>query len=331
MSTEIVRREDRSVARVEGQMGLEPRNMDELGRFAKMAYESGLFKDLKSMSAAGVKIAAGAEFGIKPIASLRSLHVFQGKVEMSATLILGLCKQAGYRYKVLQSDEQAARLEWYGPDGELLGPPVGFTIEQARKAGLLNKGPWQSYTEDMLWARAVSRGARRYCPEVVHGVYVDGEISQAPRSQPTRTMPQPTPAIYDPANNPEGAAAADAHTEQLADPDQHPGEGWQKANRRLRAVMREAGVSVEEIRACSEHLHGSATSKALPGEQLHTLADAIENKPDEQALANDVNQFRLLLTDSPSETDALELRNDHCDTPWRVIALERALFGGGEG
>lgn len=331
MSNEIVRREQQGVARQPQGMEIIPGNFGELMSFAEVAYHSGLFPKAQNVAAAAMKIQAGAEMGLSPITSLRSLHVFEGKVEMSAHLMLAQCQAAGFKIKVLKADDQAVMLEWYAPDGEVCGPAVGFTRRQAETAGLMKRRNWMAYTEDMLWARAVSRGARRYCASVMHGIYVDGEISQAPRQQVPQTTPQPQPATYDPANDPEGAAAADAHIEQLADPGQHPGEGWKKASARLHAVMREVGVSIPEIKACLVWFHNVDSSKKLNATTLGALATAVEKHPGDDEFANHVEQLCTMLGDAPTDEMINELRNDHCDTPWRLIALERALVGGGEG
>lgn len=230
-------------------LGLGPRNFGELESFAKLVHESGMFKDIKSAAAAVVKMAAGAELGLTPIASLRSLHVFEGKVEMGAHLILGLCKQAGYSVKVLQTDQYAAMLEWYDPQGNLCGPPVGFTYKEAENAGLTRKFNWKAYAADMLWARAISRGARRYCPEVTHGVYVEGEISQAPpidhppaRSHQQQPTPQPT---IEPAHHDAVEAEIVESTASAAPP---ADEKRERFMRKLHAIGKDLGLSHEELR-----------------------------------------------------------------------------------
>jgi hypothetical protein len=42
-----------------------------------------------------------------------------------------------------------------------------FTIQNATKAGLVNKQVWKDYPRNMLFARAVSNGARLFCADII--------------------------------------------------------------------------------------------------------------------------------------------------------------------
>jgi hypothetical protein len=47
-----------------------------------------------------------------------------------------------------------------------------FTIQEAQEAGLLGKDNWKKYPSDMLFARAISRGAKRFAPGIFGGTAV---------------------------------------------------------------------------------------------------------------------------------------------------------------
>jgi hypothetical protein len=51
-----------------------------------------------------------------------------------------------------------------------------FTIEDAKRAGLLSKDSWQKYTKELLVARAISGCARKVFPDVVGGLYTVEEL-----------------------------------------------------------------------------------------------------------------------------------------------------------
>lgn len=321
-------------------LGLGPRNFGELESFAKLVHESGMFKDIKSAAAAVVKMAAGAELGLTPIASLRSLHVFEGKVEMGAHLILGLCKQAGYSVKVLQTDQYAAMLEWYDPQGNLCGPPVGFTYKEAENAGLTRKFNWKAYAADMLWARAISRGARRYCPEVTHGVYVEGEISQAPpidqppaRSHQQQPTPQPTiePAHHDAVEA--EIVESTASAAPPADGGEHPGQAWKDANRALRGAIAVAGVTDDERKAVLRRFWNADSSTAVNAKHLMRFADVIGAGPTDKDRHFETQakaQIEKAGGKDKLEWEQLIQLSDLAQTPWQTIMLER-LVSGGEG
>ncbi len=195
--------------------------MAELQTAANAMHASGYFGDVKSQAQAMVKVMAGAEIGLPPFASMSGIHIVNGKPTLGANLIATLVKNdPRYDYRVKRSDNEACVLTWY--EG---GKPVGesmFTIQEANAAGLTSKQTWKAYASDMLFARALTRGARRYAPGIFGGAPVytpdemgvdtdeDGHIVQGevvnvtpPATQPTRApangqQPQAQAAAVDP-------------------------------------------------------------------------------------------------------------------------------------
>lgn len=142
---------------------------------------SGFFDDVRDAAQAVVKILAGAEYGIGPIAAMRSVHVFDGKTELSASLIGALIKKhPRYDFHVRRCTPEGCEIAFFeaGPDGSMReAGTASFTMEDARRAGLARKSNWQKYPEDMCFARAMTRGARRFCSVVFGGsIYAAGEI-----------------------------------------------------------------------------------------------------------------------------------------------------------
>ena len=60
--------------------------------------KSGYFQDAKDAAQACVKVLAGQELGLPPIASMMGIHVIKGKVELSANLIASLVRRHGYSF-----------------------------------------------------------------------------------------------------------------------------------------------------------------------------------------------------------------------------------------
>lgn len=151
--------------------------MAELQTAANAMHASGYFGDVKSQAQAMVKVMAGAEIGLPPFASMSGIHIVNGKPTLGANLIATLVKNdPRYDYRVKRSDNEACVLAWY--EG---GKPVGesmFTIQEANAAGLTSKQTWKAYTSDMLFARALTRGARRYAPGIFGGapIYTPDEM-----------------------------------------------------------------------------------------------------------------------------------------------------------
>ena len=190
--------------------------MAELQTAANAMHASGYFGDVKSQAQAMVKVMAGAEIGLPPFASMSGIHIVNGKPTLGANLIATLVKNdPRYDYRVKRSDNEACVLTWY--EG---GKPVGesmFTIQEANAAGLTSKQTWKAYASDMLFARALTRGARRYAPGIFGGAPIytpdemgvdtdeDGHIVQGEVVNVTPPATQPTRA---PANGQQPQAQA---------------------------------------------------------------------------------------------------------------------------
>jgi hypothetical protein len=169
------------------------RNLDDLGRVADMFVKSQLFKDVRQVQAAGVLIMAGLELGLQPMTSIRGLHIIQGKVVMSSGLMATLVKRSSaYDYRISKdSGDTSCTLEWFD-NTESVGKS-SFTIEEAKIAGLLGNPVWKKYPSDMLFARALSRGVKRFAPDVLGGnTYVEGEIDE---QAPINVTPKAEPVV----------------------------------------------------------------------------------------------------------------------------------------
>jgi hypothetical protein len=153
------------------------KDFDGLQRAAMALQKSNYFQDVKSEAQAIVKVMAGSELGLPPFASMSGIHIIQGKPVLGANVIATLVKNdPRYDYRIKQADNQACILTWY-ENGERVGE-AGFTIQEANGAGLTGKDNWKKYTSDMLFARAISRGARRFAPGIFGGspVYTPDEM-----------------------------------------------------------------------------------------------------------------------------------------------------------
>jgi len=178
--------------------------LDEIKSIGQVFQQSGMFKDTKSVAQAVTKVLAGQELGIPPMQAMRGIHVVDGNPQLSAGLVASLVKRSGrYDYRVVEATDTAVVLEWRqrpveGGAWEIVGRS-DFTREDAAAAGLSNKANWKTYTEDMLFARALTRGARRYCPDVFGGaVYAPGEAAPDADDLPEPLIQRTPPGGYVP-------------------------------------------------------------------------------------------------------------------------------------
>lgn len=217
--------------------GVEIRSIGDLQQFAGMAAESGLFKDLKGAAQAAIKIQRGLELGLAPMEAMSSLHVMEGKVTMSSQLMAALVKRAGYRYQTVEHSYERCELRWFDPQGRELGCS-SFSMDDARKAGIANRPNWSKYAREMLFARAISQGARWHAPEVLLGCYLPEEM------EPAAAPPiQSRPDLQRVEECPECGGVPCTCV-----PDEEVQERRNRAYRRLHAVGAELGLDHEGLR-----------------------------------------------------------------------------------
>lgn len=139
-------------------------------------------------------VMAGAELGLGPILSIRSIHVIEGKPTLSSDLIAALCLRRADVCEYLQPVESSAIKATYTAKRKGAPGPVtmSFTIEEAKQAGLAGKGNWLKYPAAMLRARCISAICRAVFPDLVGGLYDSdsGEIER-PSDEPRDVMPPP--------------------------------------------------------------------------------------------------------------------------------------------
>ena len=153
-----------------------PLPLAEIRQWAELFVQSGIFKDARDVAKACVKIQAGQELGLPPFASMRGFDIVEGRPAPNAGLTAALIGRSGrYAYTVEESTAERCTLSWTR-DGAAIGQST-FTIDEARQAGLAGKGAWKSYPADLLFARALTRGARRYCADLFLGsIYTPEEL-----------------------------------------------------------------------------------------------------------------------------------------------------------
>jgi hypothetical protein len=155
----------------------------EAERYAKMIAESDFApKDYKGKPG-NVMIAMqmGFELGLKPSQAIQNIAVVNGRPMVWGDAALAL---------VRGNPECEYIREW--TDGTIKGGDANaiceskrgdeivrreFSIKQAMQAGLIGKqGPWTQYPERMLQMRARGYCLRDAFPDVLKGVYVEGEL-----------------------------------------------------------------------------------------------------------------------------------------------------------
>lgn len=235
-------------------------------RLGEVLVKSGFFKDVRDEAQAIVKILYGREVGFGPIASVMGVYIVNGRPSLAAQLIASAVQRSGlYRYRVREWTDKACRIEFF-ERGESLGESV-FTIEDAQRAELVGKGgPWKQYPKAMLWARAMSQGARAFTPEVFNGsVYTPDELGATVNAEGDvidigtgEVIEERTSELE--AFVPLSDQAPDEDRDLIRQEDDEDWQGWLKVQDAARA----AGVRAEDQRLPADRrdLKAYATSVA---------------------------------------------------------------------
>ena len=152
-------------------------NFDSISKAANALHKSGYFKDVTSEAQAIVKVMAGAELGLPPFASMSGIHIIQGKPALGSNVVATLVKNdPRYNYKIIECNHKVCTIAWF-EDGQPVGES-SFTMDEATTAGLTNNPSWKKFPSDMLFARAITRGARRFAPGIFGGspIYTPEEL-----------------------------------------------------------------------------------------------------------------------------------------------------------
>ena len=152
-------------------------NFDSISKAANALQKSGYFKDVTSEAQAIVKVMAGAELGLPPFASMSGIHIIQGKPALGSNVVATLVKNdPRYNYKIVECNNKVCTIAWF-EDGQPVGES-SFTMDEANTAGLTNNPSWKKFPSDMLFARAITRGARRFAPGIFGGspIYTPEEL-----------------------------------------------------------------------------------------------------------------------------------------------------------
>jgi hypothetical protein len=148
---------------------------------------SGMFPDVKSQAQACVKILAGKELGLSAFESMASIYIVNGKLALTSKAMSGLIKRSKvYDYVIKKLDDTECVIAIM--KGEVEIGQSSFTIKDAAKAGLVNKDVWKSYPKNMLFARALTNGARWYTSDAFCGYTVE-EIETPVASSSTISIP----------------------------------------------------------------------------------------------------------------------------------------------
>jgi 5'-3' exonuclease len=160
---------------------LEPRNIPEAKDLAKIVADSRLFVgQFGTPQAVMATIMAGREMGLQAMASLRAIHIVEGKPTMSADLMRALVLKSGkaqYFRCIESTNDSATFTTKRSDDPDAPEVKASFTLDDAQRAGLVKpRGGWEKYPAAMCVSRASAKLARLVYPDVLAGIYTPDEL-----------------------------------------------------------------------------------------------------------------------------------------------------------
>lgn len=175
---------------------LAPRSLEEVRSLSKELSVSRLLPAAMQKSPADVMLVVltGHELGLQPMQAIRGIHIIEGKPSLSADMMSALClrrRDVCERITLLESTETKATYEAVRVGQKAV--KMSWTMEQAKRAGVLGKGNWAKFPEAMLRARCLSAICRAVFPDLVGGVYDPDELLRDGLSAPP--APAAAPAV----------------------------------------------------------------------------------------------------------------------------------------
>lgn len=119
------------------------------------------------------------ELGFSPMQAVSGgINNIQGKFEISARLMNQAIRSRGHKVQVKLLTDEVCTI-WGQRKDTFEEMESTYTIEEARRSGLVKDGgAWKKNPQDMLFARSISRLARRLYPDCIGGCYVEGELQE---------------------------------------------------------------------------------------------------------------------------------------------------------
>ena len=249
----------------------------------------------------------GRELSIPPMQALSQIHIVEGKPTLSAELMAALVQRAGHKLRVLETSSRKCVVEGVRADDPGHPSRVEWTIEDAKTAGVANKGPWKSYPAAMLRARAISALCRFAFADVLMGASYTPEELGAEVNEEGEVLSVP--------DRTEAAQRAEEPVEDAEVVEEGPAS--EKQSGYLKGLMRDLGVNRIKIEERNGPVEGWSADKvsgwidqlqerkksASAQQEQPSPADARPDEEEPKATPADLKLLRALADDAHGERE----------------------------
>lgn len=165
-----------------GEKGLTPTDMGGLWRLAQMVGKSGLAPDaLRTPEAIFVAMSHGLEIGLRPMQSLQSIAVINGRPSIWGDAMIGLVLASGLVEDYEETFEGVEGTDDYKAVFKITRKGMKeavnkFSVKDAIRAGHWEKSMYKKHPKRMLQLRARAFGLRNRFADVLGGLYMAEEL-----------------------------------------------------------------------------------------------------------------------------------------------------------
>lgn len=284
------------------------KSLGEAVTIAKLVAEGNALPDCRNAGVALLKILAGAEMGFGPFASLTGVDVIEGKPSVGAHLKAAAIRRSErYDYSIVEQDEEGTVCEvafWERTDftggtrrkfcaGWHQQGSVRMTRELADARGLSKgksgtKSNWATSPADMLFARCITKGYKRYCPDISGGArtYDADELDQGqePESVPhgfNRNVVEPVvdAEFTTSGNGVETPPRADGVSTKIP----REQEIAEEVVARFGDLVKQLSLDPAKVRARLKQKYGTEAFRELRQGQAQEAVDQLERALDKQS------------------------------------------------
>lgn len=263
---------------------IQPTTMDEMWWLARAIGNAGIKPDsLNSASDVLIVLMTGTELGLSAMQSLRGIHVIKGKPALSADT-MGAVVMTDSRCEYLHMTKWTQTECEYETKrrGQSKPVTVNFTMDDAKKAGLLSNQMWSKYPQEMLKARALTKICRAVYPDICMGLYDPEELESVQSAKPTQTAEPKQAAEPKQVERQDDAidaeyVAADAEPEpESTGPVDYSGDKHHEKTKWLYALVTDCGLSQDDGDRVRESLKAHkqvASWKHISPEFIHLFCE----------------------------------------------------------
>lgn len=169
-----------------------PEEIKQQYEMSRILAKSGLLpQELDTPAKVFLVLQQGRELGLQPMQAINGIYVVKNRTGLTANLMASLIRQSkNVDFEVTKWTEEECVMEF--SRGKKKYHPVSYTMEDAKRAGLLSVNPrtgkmregWAKYPKEMLKARCLAKGARLYCADIIQGMYTVDELEDITDEEP---------------------------------------------------------------------------------------------------------------------------------------------------